>query len=134
MEELLSQLIAYAGDDYTEDPGGQGALLETLLEDAVEEVVNHMYPFGIAEDTVTTVVNDQGIEENVVIKSPYNDAKDKALKRYKGTIRRIAEYHYDKVGKEGVTHFNENGSYGTYEASGTPASYFVGIMPVAQIV
>lgn len=127
METLLTQLIAYVGEDYTSD---QDTLLETLLEDALEEVINHMYPYGPPDEYDETTTDDEGNETTVTV----NPARVAALKRYRGVIRRIAEYHYDKIGKEGVTHFNENGSYGTYEASGTPPSYFVGIMPVAQIV
>lgn len=127
MEELLQQMIAYAGEDYDSE---QDSLLMLLLEDAIEEVINHMYPFDPPEEYEETSTDENGDEYTVTV----NPAREKALKKYKGIIRRIAEYHYDKIGKEGVTHFNENGSYGTYEASGTPPSYFVGVIPVAKVL
>lgn len=112
MDELLDQLIAYAGDDYEKT---QFTLLETILEDALEEVVNTMYPFGYDE---------KDAEKN----------RNAALKRYKSVIRRIAEFHYDKQGKEGVSSFTENGVSHNYESSGTPTSYLRGIVPLCKIV
>lgn len=113
MEELLLQLIDYAADDYTDN---QEPYLKTLLNDALDEVVQEMYPHGFNND----------LEEQKI--------KYKALKKYKSKIRKIAQYHYDKEGKEGVTGFSENGVSISYEDAGTPSSYLRGIIPIAKIV
>lgn len=113
MEELLLQLIDYVADDYTEN---QEPFLKILLNDALDEVVEEMYPYGFNNDS----------EEQKI--------KDKALKKYKSKIRKIAQYHYDKVGKEGVTGFSENGVSVSYENAGTPPSYLRGIIPIAKII
>lgn len=113
MEELLLQLIEYATDDYTDS---QESYLKTLLNDALDEVVQEMYPYGFNTDS----------EEQKI--------KDKALKKYKTKIRKIAQYHYDKQGKEGVTGFSENGVSVSYENAGTPSSYLRGIIPIARVI
>lgn len=113
MEELLLQLIEYAADDYTES---QEPFFKMLLNDALDEVVQEMYPYGFNTDS----------EEQKI--------KDKALKKYKTKIRKIAQYHYDKQGKEGVTGFSESGVSVSYENSGTPSSYLRGIIPIAKII
>lgn len=113
MEELLLQLIDYVSDDYTEN---QEPFLKILLNDALDEVVEEMYPYGFNSDS----------EEQKI--------KDKALKKYKSKIRKIAQYHYDKVGKEGVTGFSESGVSVSYENAGTPSSYLRGIIPIAKII
>lgn len=112
-EELLRQLIEYAGDDYCPE---QDSFLLTLIEDAIDEVAGEMYPYGFSSDK----------EEKQV--------KEQALKRYKSKIRKIAQYYYDKQGNEGVTSFSESGSSASYESSGTPRSYLRGIIPVAKII
>lgn len=112
-EELLRQLIEYAGDDYCSD---QDPFMLTLIEDAIEEVSNTMYPYGFSSDR----------EEEI--------AKERALRRYKSKIRKIAQYHYDKQGKEGILSFSENSVSASYENAGTPESYLRGIIPVAKIV
>lgn len=56
------------------------------------------------------------------------------MKRYKSKIRKIAQYYYDKQGKEGVVSFSESGTSVSYETSGTPLSLLRGIIPVAKIV
>ena len=56
------------------------------------------------------------------------------MKRYKSKIRKIAQYHYDKQGKEGVTSYSESGVSVSYNSAGTPASYLRGIIPVAKIL
>lgn len=112
-EELLRQLIEYAGDDYCPV---QDSFMLTLIEDALDEVVSVMYPYGFSSDDK---------EEK---------AKEIALKRYKSKIRKIAQYHYDKQGKEGVTSFSENSVSASYENAGTPDSYLRGIIPIAKIV
>lgn len=113
MDELLLQLIDYAGEDYID---GKDSFLRTLLDDALDEVVEEMYPYGFTNDSESQKI------------------KDKALKKYKSKIRKIAQYHYDKQGKEGVTSFSENGSSASYESAGTPSSYLRGIIPIAKIV
>lgn len=113
MEELLLEMIKYAADDYTEN---QEPFLKTLLNDALDEVTEEMYPYGFNSDT----------EEQKI--------KEKALKKYKTKIRRIAQYHYDKQGKEGVTGFSESGVSVSYENSGTPSSYLRGIISIAKII
>lgn len=112
-ELLLEQLIEYAADDYCPE---QESFMLALIEDAIDEVANAMYPYGFSSDR----------EEE--------KAKEKALKRYKSKIRKIAQYHYDKQGKEGVTSFSENSVSASYESAGTPDSYLRGIIPVAKIV
>lgn len=113
MEELLAALIEYAKPDYEPE---QDSFLLNLLNDALEEVCNEMYPHGFKTDS----------EEQKI--------KDLALKKYKSKIRKIAEYHFDKQGREGVTGWSENGSSVSYESTGTPPSFLRGIIPVARIV
>lgn len=113
MEELLEELITYAGDDYEES---QRTFLVTLLNDALEEVVNEMYPRGLAN-------------EDALIAAQYT-----ALKRYGTTVRKIAEYHYDKRGVEGMVNYTESGWQTTYSDPGTPRSYLKNVIPVATIV
>lgn len=113
MDELLQQLITYAGEDYEES---QEPFLVTLLDDALEEVVNFMYPFGFESE------------------DDYICGKFNALRRYSTKIRKIAEYHYDKRGIEGMSSYSESGFQSTYSDAGTPKSYFRGIVPVASIV
>lgn len=113
MEELLRELIEYIGDDYCPE---QDSFLLMLLSDATDEVVSEMYPYGFSSDE----------EENSI--------KERAIKRYKSKIRKIAQYHYDKQGREGATGWSENGTSVSYDASGTPSSYLRGIIPIARIV
>ena len=113
MDELLQGLVIYAGEDYTED---MLPFFRTLLDDALEEVTNVMYPMGFAND-------DQ-----------YEKAKQNALHKHKRIIRKIAEYHFDKQGKEGVLLSIENGVHLTYEKAGTPSSYLSSIMPVSIVI
>ena len=75
-----------------------------------------MYPYGFSSDTRGTIY------------------KRMALKRYKSKIRKIAQYHYDKQGREGVTGWSESGTSVSYESSGTPSSYLRGIIPIARII
>ena len=112
-ERLFQSLRDYAGDDYEES---QDPILLTLINDAIDEVCAVMYPRGF-----TTLEQKQ-------------KARDKALLNYESKIRKIAEYHYDKQGKEGVISFSENGSSASYENSGTPLSYFKGIVPYGTLV
>lgn len=112
-QKLFQSLKDYAGDDY--DPC-QDSFLLTLLEDAIDEVCCVMYPKGFSN-----------LEQK-------EKAHNMALLNYESKIRRIAEYHYDKQGKEGVLSFSESGSSASYENSGTPESYFRGIIPISNIV
>ena len=112
-QKLFQSLKDYAGDDYDES---QDSFLLTLIDDAVNEVCCAMYPRGFNSE------------------EQKQKAHNKALLNYESKIRRIAEYHYDKQGKEGVTSYSENGSSASYESSGTPSSYLRGIIPVSVIV
>jgi hypothetical protein len=49
-------------------------------------------------------------------------------------IRRIAQFHYDKQGKEGVVAFSEAGQKTSYEKGGTPSQYLEQIIPMCKIV
>lgn len=112
MDKLLNQLIMYVGEDYTED---QKPFLRTLIEDATEEVMNIMCPYGLTDE--------EQIER----------MKAKAIAKYGNKIRKIAEYHYDKQGKEGTLLWIENGVHTSYESAGTPSSYLRGIVPISVI-
>lgn len=113
MEELLRELIEYIGDDYCPE---QDSFLLMLLSDATDEVVSEMYPHGFSSD-----------KEELSM-------RERALKRYKSKIRKIAQYHYDKQGREGTISWSENGTSVSYGSSGTPSSYLHGIIPMAKIV
>lgn len=112
-QKLFQSLKDYAGDDYEES---QDSFLLTLIEDATEEVLSRVYPNGFTTS------------------ESKKKAHDSVMLNYESKIRRIAEYHYDKQGKEGVTSFSESGSSASYENSGTPESYFHGIIPISTIV
>lgn len=113
MENLIQEVITYAGDDYTEN---QRTFVESLVIDAIEEIIHAMYPFGLSGDA----------EEE--------KAKKQVLKRYRSTAKKIAQYHYDKQGKEGVQSYSENGTSANYESSGTPSSYLQFIIPVSRVI
>lgn len=112
-EELINILIAYATEDYTDE---QSSLVEAIVDDAIEEVRNVRYPFGYTTDEELT------------------EQQDYVLSRYQNNIRKIMEYYYDKIGKGGVTTFYESGQTTSWEAGGTPDSYFHGIVPVARLI
>lgn len=109
--ELVTLLIEYAADDYVDT---QHELIEAIVEDAIAEVRSARYPHGYGSH----------IE--------LQRQEDEVLTRFKSNIRRIAQYHYDKIGKEGVTTFYESGQTTSWEAGGTPNSFFAGIIPVAR--
>lgn len=111
--ELVHVLIAYAADDYTP---AQRPLVEAMVDDAIEEVRNARFPNGYNSD------------------SECESQTCSVLNHYKTNIRRIAEYHYDKIGKEGVTTFYEAGQTTSWESGGTPDSFFRGIVPIARII
>ena len=111
-EELIHGLVVYAADDYTED---QLPFLEDCVDGAIQEVMNEMCPWGLSDDD-------------------YEKYQEIALKRYLWAIKRIAQFHYDKQGKGGVTTFYESGQTQSYESGGTPKQYLSGIVPIAKIV
>ena len=112
-QKLIQSLKDYAGDDYD---SSQDSFLLTLIEDAIDEVCSVMYPRGFTNA-------DQK-----------QQAHDQALLNYESKIRKIADNHYDKQGQDVVTSFSENGSSASYENSGTPNSYFRGIIPISTII
>ena len=112
-DQLLKELILYIGPDYTPD---QDSFLLLLVNDAIEEVCNEMFPYGFSSD-----------EEK-------ENGKNLAIKRYGSVIRKIAQYHYDKQGKEGLVGFSESGTSVSYESAGTPTSYLRGVIPVSLII
>lgn len=107
--ELITLITAYAGEDYKPS---QDALIASICDDAIEEVRNVRYPFG----------------------QPSESQCEEVMERFASNIRRIAEYHYDKIGKEGVTTFYESGQTTSWESGGTPDSFFRGIIPIAKLV
>ena len=111
--DLIELLIAYAGDDYT---SSQAALVESIVDDAIEEVRNKRYPHGYFTDEQLT------------------EQETEILSRYVTVIRRIMEYHYDKIGKEGVTTFYEAGQTTSWESGGTPPSFLALVTPVATLI
>ena len=112
-QKLFQSLKDYAGDDYEES---QDSFLLTLIEDATEEVLSRVYPNGFTTS------------------ESKKKAHDSVMLNYETKIRRIAEYHYDKQGAEGETSHSENGKSVSYENSGTPESYFRGIIPISTII
>lgn len=112
-QKLFQSLKDYAGDDYEES---QDSFLLTLIEDATEEVLSRVYPNGFSTAEIK------------------QKAHDSVMLNYESKIRRIAEYHYDKQGAEGEISHSENGKAVSYENSGTPESYFRGIIPISIIV
>lgn len=110
--ELIQKLVVYAADDYTEQ---QQPFVEDCVDGAIEEVCNEMCPWGITDE-----------ERNKII--------EVALKRYSWAITRIAQFHYDKQGKGGVTTFYESGQTTSFESGGTPKQYLSGIVPMSRIL
>lgn len=113
-EELASILTIYAADDYE---ASQDPLIEAIVDDAIEEVIHAKFPYV----TVSSDAEKEKLETYV-------------LAHHISNIRRIMEYHYDKIGKEGVTTFYEAGQTTSWESGGTPDSFFKGIIPVAKLV
>lgn len=113
-EQLIERLICYAADDYDAADSNQASFVEDCINDAIAEVCNEMCPWGLTE-------------------SEQERYKTIALQRYASVISRIAQYHYDKQGKEGVTTFYEAGQTNSYEEGATPKSYLRAIIPVARI-
>lgn len=111
--ELAALLTIYAADDYD---SSQDVLIESIVDDAIAEVRNARYPNGYSND------------------AERERQEAEVMGRYMTNIRRIMKYHYDKIGKEGVTTFYEAGQTTTWESGGTPDSFFLGIVPVAKII
>ena len=112
-QKLFQSLKDYAGDDYEKS---QDSFLLTLIEDATEEVLSRVYPNGFS-----TAESKQKAHDSVML-------------NYESKIRRIAEYHYDKHGKEGVISYSENGRSASYENSGTTERCVRGIIAISTIV
>ena len=110
--EIVEQIVEYAADDFTDS---QYMLINAIVDDAIDEVRSARFPSGFVSD------------------SQRSKQEDEVLRRYRSNIRRIAQYHYDKMGKEGVTTFYESGQTTSWESGGTPDSFFKGIIPVARI-
>lgn len=112
-DELVQKLITYASDDYTER---QLSFVEDCVDSAISEVCNHMYPWGVSNEKIAKSI------------------ADKAMIKYPWVINRVAQFHYDKQGKEGVTTFYESGQTTSFGTGGTPESFFETIIPVARVV
>ena len=112
-KELVENLIQYAGDDYINGDTQQASFVRWTVDDAIEEVCNYMFPFGY---------------------SNAEKAHGMALAKYGNVIRRVAQFHFDKQGKEGVTTFYESGQTTSYKDGATPSRFFETIVPVAKVV
>lgn len=111
-DDLINSLIEYAADDYD---AKQMSFVEDCVDSAIDEVCNHMCPW------VTTDAKQTALRK-------------RALQSYYWNVYRIAQFHYDKQGKEGVTTFYESGQTTSFESGGTPSQYFDGIVAIAKIV
>lgn len=112
-DTLIESIIEYAGTDYDSGDAQQVSFVEWTVDDAIEEVCNRMFPFGYSDASA---------------------AQRQALAKYGAVIRRVAMFHYDKQGKEGVTTFYEAGQTTSFEDGATPSRFFESIVPVARIV
>lgn len=112
-DSLIESIIEYAGTDYDSGDAQQVSFVEWTVDDAIEEVCNRMFPFGYSDASA---------------------AQKQALAKYGAVIRRVAMFHYDKQGKEGVTTFYEAGQTTSFEDGATPSRFFESIIPVAKIV
>lgn len=112
---MVLKLIAYAGEDYDPDDGADVDFVSSCIDMATAEVLNAMYPYGL------------NTEEKIA------NGEAKALLMYPQIILQVAEYKFDKRGKEGVISYSENGSETYYENSATPKSFFRNIVPKSQI-
>lgn len=111
-EKLIQNLVVYAADDYKDE---EQSFIEDCVDGAIQEVVNEMCPWGLSD-------------------TDYDKYQAIAMKRYSWAIKRIAQFHYDKQGKAGVTTFYESGQTQSYESGGTPKQFLSGIIPIAKIV
>ena len=115
-EALIQDIINYAGDDYDSTDSRQTSFITSAVDDAIEEVFGTMCPFSLTDDDERDAY------------------REEALNRYGSVIRRIAEFHYDKQGKEGVTTFYESGQTTSFETGGTPPSYLRTVIPIARVL
>lgn len=116
-DELLQSMISYADVEYEDSDAKERMeqIMMNCIEDAIHEIAHILYPNGVLSDD-----KQQRLEEYI-------------CNTYKHKIRYIAEYHWDKQGKEGVILYSENDTSSHFESSGTPASYLTGIIPIAII-
>jgi len=112
MDELIFKFETMLGINHA---ANNRAYLLSLIESACEEVRNVRYPNGASDEET------QEIQTDLV------------MKRFGYNILRIAQYHYDKQGIEGVTSYTEADVKRHYESAGTPISYFNGINPIASV-
>lgn len=112
---LIDKLIAYASDDYDSADVNQVTFVEGCIDNAIEEVCREMYPWGVVTDK----------QRNALIQ--------KAIVRYPYVILRVAQFHYDKQGKEGVTTFYESGQTTSFDGGGTPQDFFRSIVPIGKV-
>lgn len=126
-QDLIESLINYAGDDYDQS-SEQLAFITSTVDDAINEVCNEMYPYDYGME------EEDDSEESEEEESASESIRKIALRKYGNVIRRIAQFHYDKQGKEGVTTFYESGQTTSFSGGGTPREYLDGIVPVAKIV
>ena len=111
-DKFIEDMELYIGADYD---SSQEDFVLSLIESAIEEILSIIYPYSISAEKLET-------------------AENEVVSRYRRKILQIAQYHYDKQGKEGILSYTENGTQGTYENSGTPASYLRGIIPVSRVI
>lgn len=112
-EELIEKLIAYAGDDYTDK---QLPFVEDCVDNAISEVCGVMYPWAVEDE------------------ESYHNLVDMAFLKYPWVMNRVAQFHYDKQGKEGVTTFYESGQTTSFRTGGTPAEFFASVIPIAKVI
>ncbi len=84
------------------------AIINAYLDIAKSTVLNRMYPYGYEDD----------------VEMP---------KRYQHVQVEIAVFFLNKMGKEGVVSYSENGLSGTYENGDVPTSILCKIMPHGKV-
>ncbi len=84
-------------------------LIDTYYKLAEMNVLNKLYPFGYEDDTEVPI-------------------------RYHSVVVEIAVYFINKIGKEGVVSYSENGMQGTYENGDIPPSILNKVIPCGQAV
>jgi hypothetical protein len=104
MEELLSNLKTYLGDDY--DESRDGNKLPIILNQALAKIINKRYPFGATETQKATV-----------------------LTAYSDVVFDVALFMYNMQGAEGEKSHNENGINRSYQSID---DLLTGIIPVAK--
>ena len=112
-QELFNILVSYAAEDYD---SSQAGYLMALINGAINEICRELHVTEFAD----TAARDAFIAY--------------VLCKYDDVVLKIAEYHYDKQGKQGVLSWTESGAQASYECAGTPKSLFVGIYSTAAVV